>query len=320
MTLLFVYTILMAAFNMANGIFTYKIYKHLSLEINMSKVKKGFKKVKAMESIDSQEKDGDSLGANEEFDGTFSNSFSDRELSFIKAAEDSTKFFSQVLKSGDAVQILPAPGEGLSYVVGKDLNLTIVKPEEPNSSIINDGNVNIPIITDDDVIPEGESSMLSRLIYLSDFLNEKYKASLFLKEEEWENMKWETINETYCLITVDLPRKQAELIRKYFRRLDTTYVKNDGTYYSKITKGDLAKEIIEDLIQIYPWNDLDKDRVRINWEEFRKPDEDEHRTAQANPSEKAGDINSGVYGDKLKYAIGNLSKSVEKLNEILSGK
>ena len=320
MTLLFVYTILMAAFNIANGIFTYKIYKHLSLEINMSKVKKGFKKVKVMESIDSQEKDGDSLGANEEFDGTFSNSFSDRELSFIKATEDSTKFFSPVLKSGDAAQILPAPGEGLSYVVDKDLNITIVKSEEPKSSIINDGSVNIPIITDDDVIPEGESSMLSRLIYLSDFLNEKYKASLFLKEEEWENMKWETINETYCLITVDLPRKQAELIRKYFRRLDTTYVKNDGTYYSKITKGDLAKEIIEDLIQIYPWNDLDKDRVRINWEEFRKPEEDEYRTAQANHSEKAGDINSGVYGDKLKYAIGNLSKSVEKLNEILSGK
>src|SRR5207244_12771923 len=87
MTLLFVYTILMAVFNIANGIFTYKIYKHLTLDINMGKVKKGFKKVKAMESIDSQEKDGDSLGANEEFDGTFSNSFSDRELSFIKAAE-----------------------------------------------------------------------------------------------------------------------------------------------------------------------------------------------------------------------------------------
>lgn len=191
---------------------------------------------------------------------------------------------------------------------------------DSNSILSNGDNVNIPTITDEYDFPQDDERMLNRLLFLSEYLNGKHKPYPDVSEQEFEDMKWETINETYCLITVDLPRKKAELVRKYFRRLDTTYAKQDGTYYSKVSKGELAKEVIEDLIEIYPWHETDDVKVNVNWSGFRKSEEDEYRTAQAIPSEKSGDFSHGLYGDNLKYAIGNLSKSVEKLNEILSGK
>lgn len=293
MTLLFICTIVWAIFDIIAGIFTYKIYKlykHLSMEINMGKIKKGFKKVKAGDSEGKQEniKDGDSLKKNEEFDGTFSNPFSDRETCYI-TSQSTHPYISSALDERITFQ----------YVPDKD-------------STSNGDNINIPIKTDEEVIPGDEDSMLERLLYLSHFLNTKYKPSLCLKEEEWENMKWETINETYCLITVDLPRKHAELIRRYFRRLDTTYVKNDGTYYSKVTKGDLAKEVIENLIEVYPWEEMDKDRVKVNCSSevsYKPTDESDSQI-----------VFRGEPEDNLKHAIGNLCNSVNKLYGILSGK
>jgi len=326
MTFLFVYTVLMAVLSIINGVFTYKIFKQLEIGDNMGKNKKasfGISKRGADKLFDNIfrkdqitiKDDGDNLVVKEEFDGSFLNPFADRELSYLTTP--------QQFKVGP-VEILPKPGEGLSYVFDKDINHNIVHNEESKPSQenhTNGGNVNIPIITNDEEMPEDESSILSRLLYLSAFLNEQHKVSSYLSPEEFENMKWETINETYCLITVDLPRKQAELIRKYFRRLDTTYVKQDGTYYSKVTKGNVAEEVIKELIEVYPWNDSNEDKVRVNWDDFRKINTNQINTvtSENNPVFPPENVDS-AYGEKLKYAIGNLSKSVEKLNEILSGK
>lgn len=268
MSILFAYTFLMSIFNIINGIFTYKIFKYLSTERAMKKYEKLKNSVELEIQIDKLEdkitesKKDDELEMDQDFDGSFSNPFMDREL---------------------------------CYVI----------PNAAPKELIKGDKVNIPIITDDSEFVEAEGSMLNRLVYLSDFLNNKYKVSSYLNEEEWENMKWETINETYCLVTVDLPRKQAEVIRKFFRRLDTTYVKKDGTYYSVVVDGALAEDIIDELIDAYPWSEVDKDRVKVNLSSEAK-------------KEAPNDV--GVYSDKLKYAIGNLCKSVEKLNEILSGK
>jgi len=251
MTLLFVYTVLMAVFNIVSGVFTYKIFKQLSLGVNMSTIEK----------------------------------------------ESKTSF-------GDVLPLFPKaqPDEKITFQYVPD-----------KAFVGNDGNSNIPIITNDEEMPEDEGSMLSRLKYLSDFLNDKYNTSKHVTPESWEDMKWEAINETYCLITVDLPRRKSEIVRKYFRRLNTTYVKHDGTYYSKVTKGDVAKDIIDELIEVYPWDELHEHKEVSNANEIK-----------INPGvhfspDKGGFLPAG-YVDNLKDAIGSLSKSVDKLNEILSSK
>jgi hypothetical protein len=159
-------------------------------------------------------------------------------------------------------ELLPASGNGLSYVFDKGLNYSIVRSKESN---INGGKVtNIPIITDGEDLPEDEGSMLNRLLYLSEFLNRKSSSIPSYSHEEWEDIKWETINETYCLITIDLPRHKAEIVKRYLPgRLITNYVAKDGTYYSKVTKGNVARGVILDLIKVYPWDNPDLVKVAL---------------------------------------------------------
>jgi hypothetical protein len=240
---------------------------------------------------------GDESDVKEEFDGSFSNPFADRELDYLirqsspKTAEELLTQAISSTSSNEGMGPYSSSGEG-------------------NVSLKNDSSgsdmVNIPVITDEDDLPEGDERMLNRLLFLCDYLNGKYRPSN-VSDQEFEDMKWETINETYCLITVDLPRSKAEVVRKFFRRLDTTYAKQDGTYYSKVTKGQLAKEIIEDLIEVYPWNEAPTPGyIRVD------------TFSEESYLYKAK--NDRLLGDKLKYAIGNLGRSVENLNEILSGK
>ena len=171
--------------------------------------------------------------------------------------------------------------------------------------------------------------MLNRLRYLSDFLNDKFDAKHYLTEEQWEDMKWETINETYCLITVDLPRRKAEVVRRYFRKLDITRVRKDNTYYSTVVDGKAAKGVIDELIDVYPWDEVDKDSVKVNLEGFRKAEfKTGHDNEHFGPKDKLsiclGSIpkvdQDLVSREQLKDTIGTLSKAVEKLNEILGGK
>ena len=268
-----IYTILMAVFNIVNGVLTYKIFKQLSMGASMEKNK---------EVSNAKEDDTDEPMA-EELDGLQVNAF-----------------------------MLGAD----SYLSTKDS--FFISRGNPESSNPSGGDVNVPILTHDEEMPEDEEKMLNRLLYLSDFLNKKhddgYKTPTFLNQDELDNIKWETINETYCFITVDLPRNKAEIVRNYFRNLDVKYRKKDGTTYTKVVDGKLAKEIIEDLICAYPWHEVDDNKIPVNWDGVRKEDSaDNQRVFKQEPEDNA-------YGEKLKYAIGNLSKSVEKLNEILSSK
>ncbi len=233
---------------------------------------------------------GDNLVVKEEFDGSFSNPFSDREIPYV----------------------LP----GITNLTPDASSSVESKPSQENHT--NGANVNTPTITDKYDFPGDDERMLNRLLFLSDYLNGKYKPHSDVSEQEFEDMKWETINETYCLVTVDLPRKNAELIRKYFRRLDTTYAKQDGTYYSKVTKGALAKEVIDDLIESYPWNEADKIKTTVVMDGIYKRS---NNMVKSNPCEiKSPDEIFNSDEHTIKDAISNLSKSVEKLNEILLGK
>ena len=290
MTLFIGYTILMTVLNIINGILTYRIFKQLEMGVDMGKNKKSLNKEKELNSNITVAED-----SKEEFDGSFSNPFADSELDYL-IRQSSPKSVEGLL-------------ENVSIEAGNVLLNT-----DPNN-----GNVNIPIITDEYDFPEDDEKMLNRLLFLSDYLNGKYKPSSNISEQEFEDMKWETANETYCLITIDLPRKKAEVVRKYFRRLDTTYARRDGTYYSKVLKGELAKEVIDDLIEVYPWYEEHKPKIKVEWDKFRKSNTNEINISPGVHFPPAN-TDDYVYKDRIKYAIGNLGRSVEKLNEILAGK
>lgn len=256
MTFLLIHTIAMAIINIANGFFTYRIFKQLSPGANMK----------------------------------------NEELKKIIEDEGNPKYEHQELQ-----HLYSAKGtdnESFGNVFSHQDSISKTEIKENNDSL----RANFLFI------PE-EGEILNKLMFLADYLKGKHKPNEGVEEQVFEDMKWETINEVYCIITIGLPRVKAELIRKYFRRLDTTYSKKDGTYYSKVTEGKLAKEIIDDLICAYPWNDSGIGEPVV----AEKP---------KNP--KVGSLEVPVKpkksnDDELKITIEKLSKSIDKLNDILLG-
>ncbi len=69
-----------------------------------------------------------------------------------------------------------------------------------------------------------------------------------------EDELWLVINGYYCQLSYGKPREKAEIIRAYFRKLDQVFKRKDGTLYSKVVSPEVAKEIIEELIEVYPWD------------------------------------------------------------------
>lgn len=69
-----------------------------------------------------------------------------------------------------------------------------------------------------------------------------------------DNLKWQMTNGIYCRLTCGKPREKSEVIRTYFRKIDQVFKRKDGTIYSKVVSPEEAKEIIEELIEVYPWD------------------------------------------------------------------
>jgi len=151
----------------------------------------------------------------------------------------------------------------------------------------------------DILMPEGE--MLSELLNLSEWI---MNPCLNTGEESAEAEKWECINNVYCAVSWGRDREKAEIIRRYFKRLDTTYVRKDGTYYSVVTEGNLAKKVINDLIEVYPWDNLSVlDGYRKN-----NPKEPVKPKVKVEPKQKPNSLAEAV--DELLEAVKKVKDAV----------
>jgi hypothetical protein len=150
-----------------------------------------------------------------------------------------------------------------------------------------------------------EEEMLNELLKLSDWLlmprlNERPNTL----GAAAENDMWECINNVYCAVSWGRDREKAEIIRRYFKRLDTTYVRKDGTYYSVVTEGNLAKKVINDLIEVYPWDNLSVlDGYRKN-----NPKEPVKPKVKVEPKQKPNSLVEAV--DELLEAVKKVKDAV----------
>jgi hypothetical protein len=108
----------------------------------------------------------------------------------------------------------------------------------------------------------------------------------------YENDKWSCINNHYCTLSYGKPREKAEVLRRYFRKLDVIYKRKDGTHYSVLVSPAEAKDIIEELIEVYPWD---------------KPIKQVQKEPEVKPIQKEG----------LKEAINQLCDVVEKIRQVV---
>jgi hypothetical protein len=114
-----------------------------------------------------------------------------------------------------------------------------------------------------------------------------------------EDEKWESINGAYCQLSVGKERRKAEVLRIYFRKLDTVFRRKDGTVYSKVISADEAQDIIEELIEVYPWD------VPIKFETKVEP------VKNAESEKRSSEI------DDIKGSVSDIMNFIAQINDRL---